>query len=82
MGALYTIEWSAGKPSLNDAANLLHLPLRALDANFGVVLIDPSRHLYTVRSLADDSKVSTAGTPGVAGPFSDPQIEGFGPPRR
>jgi hypothetical protein len=82
MSALYTIECSAQKPTLPEAATLLKLPLHALDAGFGVVLIDPAKHLYAVRILDDHGNSRAPGRPGVSGPFSDPQIEGFGPPRR
>jgi hypothetical protein len=80
MSALFTIEWSAGTPTLRDAAALLHVPESALDAHFGVVSIDPAHHLFAVRSLGDDT--TDKNKPGAAGPYSDPQIEGFGPPRR
>jgi hypothetical protein len=81
MSALYTIESPGGKPSLADAAARLHVPESAMDAGFGVVPIDPAHHLYAVRVTTHDQSTPAPSRSDVSGPFSDPRIEGFGPPR-
>ena len=81
MSTLYTIESPQGPPSLSEVASRLQLTLSALDASFGVVLIDPKRHLYAVRANSGDANSPASADPGVSGPFADPKIEPFGPPR-
>jgi hypothetical protein len=50
-----------------------------LDPSFGVVEVDPRKHLYTV--LVDESVAErVSGRPGIGGPHANPQIEPFGPP--
>jgi hypothetical protein len=67
-------------PSLQQAAEQLHVAPEALDPTFGVVLVDPARHIFTVR--VDRSALADAGTSekDVNGPFADPGISTFGPP--
>lgn len=69
--ALMTVTSPGGRPSLAEAARQLGLELDALDADFGVVVIDPEGGLYSVR--VDASKVSADFDP-EKGPFSDPKI--------
>jgi hypothetical protein len=69
----------AATPEL--AAQRLGVPREKLDAEFGVVNIDPQRHLYAVL-LDEDVAAGVSATEGVAGPYSNPPIEPFGPPRR
>jgi cell division protein ZapA (FtsZ GTPase activity inhibitor) len=78
MGALYTVESPDKKPNLAEAAAQLNIAVSTLDPAFGVVAIDPVHHLYAVRTLED---VGNPKGPGARseGPFSDPQIEPFGP---
>jgi hypothetical protein len=67
-------------PSLEQAAETLHVAPSALDTAFGIVLVDPGRGIFTVR--VDRAALDAAGAPdgGVEGPFSDPRIAPFGPP--
>ena len=73
MSTLYTIEATAGPPSLAEAAAKLRVAVSDLDASFGVVAIDPARHLYAV------NVTSSSPAAGAAGPYANPRIEGFGP---
>jgi hypothetical protein len=80
MSELYTVEAPSGPPSLADAAARLHLAVAELDPNFGVILIDPARHLYAVSKLTDGGGHGHAPSSGVGGPFANPKIESFGLP--
>jgi hypothetical protein len=52
-----------------------------IDAEFGVVNIDPKADRYAV--LVEESAAERVGKqPGVEGPFANPRIEPFGPPDR
>lgn len=78
---LMTIEIPAEKPGLKQAADVLGLLPDALDKSFGVVSVDPDRHLYAVQ--VKESAVGgrrEAGQP-YRGPFSNPKIAPFGPTR-
>lgn len=72
------IEREQGPPTLEEVARLLNIAVKHLDEQFGVVLTDPRRHLYTV--LVDAGAVG-ARVEGVQGPFSNPGIAHFGRPR-
>jgi hypothetical protein len=69
--ALMTVKGGRTAPSLAEAAKQLGLEEDALDRNFGVVIIDPDRGLFSVR--VDASKLSGDFDP-EKGPFSDPPI--------
>lgn len=69
----------AGAPSLDFIAKQLGIKTSDIDADYGIVLLDPSRGQYGVRVRAGSvTSVSTADKP-YAGPFSDPKIAPFGP---
>lgn len=70
---LLTVRGSSGPPDLAAAARQLGLEADELDADFGVVLIDPDLKLYAVRS----SSSRAARLPGAQ---ADPKIEPMGPP--
>jgi hypothetical protein len=82
---LFTVELEPKDANLNGVRERLRITPDQIDEEFGVVAIDPDRSLYAV--LVDESVVSglsdahpdARGT--VKGPFSNPRIEGFGPPR-
>lgn len=76
-----TLELGADRASLADAARELGIPERDLDADFGVVEIDPDARRYAV--LVDERSAATVRRrPGVEGPFADPPIEPSDPPER
>jgi hypothetical protein len=69
---LLVVEWSEGTPSLEQAAKRLGLAAADLDQDFGIVLIDPAKHLYAVRGISGDALSRDRS-------FSDPTIGHFGP---
>ena len=78
-GVLMTVELAPEAASLADAAARLGLAPDDLDAEYGVVPVDPDNQLYSV--LVDEAAGEAArGREGVRGPFSNPRIEPFGPP--
>jgi hypothetical protein len=66
------LEWGGEAPSLDEAAQRLGLTGADLDADFGVALIDPEKHLYAVRGISEHAA-------GRGEAFSDPPISHFGP---
>ena len=73
-----TVELDPETASVAQAAERLGVEPDRIDADFGVVSIDPDQNLYTV--LVDEQAAGdAAGRPGVEGPFSNPRIEPFGP---
>ncbi len=85
---MFTVDWPNGsEPTLQEVAQVLKVQPSALDSSFGIRLIDPKTNTYTVLcrpSACIDSttgqSVGSAGS-GVEGPYSNPGIGAFGPPR-
>lgn len=75
--ALMIVKGDKGAPTLVEAARQLKLAIEDLDAGFGVVAVDPSRGLYSVRARADRLRPDQSSE--YRGPFSDPKIEPVGP---
>jgi hypothetical protein len=79
---MMTIQCSGAVPTLEEVRRQFALAEDEIDAAFGVVEIDPSAHLYTI--LVEESatsKIQPTGGWDVAGPYSNPRIAPFGPPR-
>jgi hypothetical protein len=77
---MLTVELDPAEATVDKAAERLGIERDRIDAEFGVVSIDPEQNLYTV--LVDEQVAAeAAGRPGVEGPFSNPRIEPFGPPK-
>ncbi len=74
---LMVVKGDKGAPTLIDAARQLKVAIEDLDASFGVVAVDPSRGLYSVRARADHVQPDESSE--YRGPFSDPKIEPMGP---
>jgi hypothetical protein len=81
-GVLFTISSIAGAPSLTQASQMLGVDESALDPEFGVRLIDPRQHLYAVLVNETQAPQVKAQDGSVKGPFSNPGISDFGPPRK
>jgi hypothetical protein len=79
-GVMMTVELDPKAADLAHAAEKLGIDAKHLDAEFGVVAIDPDNNLYSV--MAEESEVAGASERGgVEGPFANPPIRPFGPPK-
>lgn len=77
---MMTVRGLAENPSVEDVAKLLGVPVTAIDAKFGVIIVDVERHICTVRVDSDQLPKDTDQPEGVSGPYSDPKIAPFGTP--
>ena len=74
------MQLAAGRASVAGVRQALGLAADEIDADYGVVEIDPDQNLYAV--LVDPRTAErVAGREGVEGPFSNPRVEPFGPPQ-
>lgn len=79
---MMTIQSLGIAPTLEEVRERYGLADDELDADFGVVEIDPQDGTYAV--LVDEraaGKLSNSSDWSVKGPFSNPRIEPFGPPQ-
>ena len=78
---LLTMVHKGQAPTTGDVARELGVPVSAVDPDYPAALIDPAESLYAVRivasALADRSPTDET----YRGPFADPPIGTFGPPR-
>ena len=51
-----------------------------IDPNFGVVCISPTENLYAIL-VEEEVNKRFQGNMGIKGPYSNPKIEPFGPPK-
>ena len=73
----YIVHKEKGVPSLDEAAAQLRVPVEKLDRAFGVQPIDPRVGDYAVIKRDDTDQNNSS----PRGPFSNPRIDTFGPPR-
>jgi hypothetical protein len=64
--------------TLQEAMQQLGLTEDEVDTAYGLVPLDPEQGLYALRVTED---AGHRVTPAAGGPFSDPPIEPYGPPR-
>jgi hypothetical protein len=81
-GTMFTVEWPQGEPTLAEVAQALQVQESDLDRSFGVVLIDPAKNEYTVLCRSAACSSVDQSRPNVKGPYSNPGIGTFGPPRQ
>jgi hypothetical protein len=77
---MLTVPAGPEAPSLEEVAARLGVRPDQMDPDFGVVLIDPGRHLYTVLVDEDVAARAAASAEDVGGPHANPRIEPLGPP--
>jgi hypothetical protein len=77
---MVTVKLDPDHASVEDARDLLGIDDAAIDRDFGVIAVSPEENLYTVLVDAGATEDMQTGE-GIAGPFSNPRIETFGPPQ-
>ncbi len=81
---LFNVNWEEGKPSIEQICKKYGFKPDELDAEFGVIEIDPEDNLYSI--LVDQEAAQRVreqlgiDTPDLEGPFSNARIAPFGPP--
>ena len=77
---MLTVKLEPEHATLEDARRRLGLEADELDPDFGVVNVDPEQDLYAI--LADERTAQKLSQqPEVQGPYANPVIEPFGPPK-
>lgn len=77
---LFTLVRPPAEATLEAVRRDLELSGEEIDADYGLVSIEPSENRY---AILVDASASTRleSQPGVEGPFANPRIEPFGPPQ-
>jgi hypothetical protein len=78
---MITLKLHPKEATLSQVRRRLGLTSEEVDTAFGVVNIDPKRNLYTIL-VEEEAARRVSGRPEVKGPFSNPKIETFGPPKK
>jgi hypothetical protein len=76
---LYTVRGDGGPPTYEEAARQIGVSPDDIDHEFGIVALDPTLGLYSVRASVAAPPKQGPTPEGYVGPFSDPKIEPFGP---
>lgn len=77
---MMNVQCLGDQPSIEFVAKKLNVTVSAIDAKFGVILVDLEHHIYTVRVDKDQLPKDMQQSEGVSGPYSDPKIAPFGTP--
>lgn len=77
MKMLMTIKWNEKEPpTLEEVAAKMNAEVADLDAEYGVINVDPADKLYSF--MIEEDKVAKAkGDHDIEGPYSNPRIEPF-----
>jgi hypothetical protein len=78
---MFTLTRDPSRASLEAVKADLGLGDDEIDADFGVVEIDPDAHQYAIL-VEQPAAERVGGKQGVEGPFANPPIEPFGPPQK
>ncbi|MEV6836561.1 hypothetical protein AB0N17_18940 [Streptomyces sp. NPDC051133] len=76
---LVTVTLPAGA-TLDDALRRYGLTPAEADEAYGLVSVDPAQGLYALL-VTEEAAARITGSPGVSGPYANPSIEPYGPPR-
>jgi hypothetical protein len=79
---LFSFNWSGNAPTIEQVSAKFGLKPEELDAQFGVIAVDPEANTYTI--LLDAAAYERISGESISdeleGPFSNPPIAPFGPP--
>ena len=71
---MMNVQCLGDQPSIEIVAKKLNVTVSAIDAKFGVILVDLEHHIYTVRVDKDQLPKDIQQSGSVSGPYSDPKI--------
>jgi hypothetical protein len=77
---MMTVKLPPDKATLAEVCRLLKLSPAEIDGSFGVVSIDPKQNLYAVM-VEEKATQKLSRNKRATGPFSNPRIAPFGPPK-
>ena len=79
---MMTLRCEGEAPTLETLRERFSLAETEIDESFGVVEVDPKEHIYTFLVTQEVAEKIDPGADWVVeGPYSNPRIEPFGPPR-
>jgi len=78
---MLTLKLPPKEATLSKVSKRLNLSSEEIDLEFGVVNIDPKHNLYAIL-VEEEAARRVSRAPKVKGPFSNPKIEPFGPPKK
>jgi len=77
---MLTVKLQPEEANVAEVRRKMKLAPEQIDNSFGVVCIDPKNNLYAVM-VDEKASQELSGQKGVKGPYSNPRIEPFGPPK-
>jgi hypothetical protein len=77
---MVTLHLDPAMADLESVSAKLSLRPQDVDKSFGVLNVSPDQNLYAIL-VSEEAANRIEGAQGVAGTFSNPRIETFGPPK-
>lgn len=74
---LVTVDLKSDRADLHMAASALGVPVSALDSEYGLVMVDPTRHRFAAKVQWVEFAKRRQTTFTVEGPFADPSLDPF-----
>jgi hypothetical protein len=78
---MMVVHWPEGQPSVEDIMQKFQLSPDEIDQSYGPALIDDAKKDYVVMVESSSAEKIRQEGRGYQGPFSNPVIEPFGPPK-
>ena len=78
---MLTLKLDPREASVEKVRRKLHLKKEEIDSDYGVVPINPKENLFVVL-VEPETAARVSNEEWVQGPFANPKIEAFGPPKR
>lgn len=78
-GVLVTVQLplNIAEPSIEDVAHVLSIPTEEIDANLGIVSINPAQALFVIRTSRDIARQLVSTHSNAIEYFEDPDIHPF-----